>query len=204
MGQFSQSVAHTSTVVIQARRPRQIVFDDLDDWEIGKRFFSFVAVPDGASEADARRVLRHLHREPGLTHAGSVPEHDNRAAAGSRTLDDRANRATFRFPPHKRGSFRERERRNLQDHWRGRRRRDLKIGARRSGIGTRGWWRGRLGNRRGEFPRDREVGVGLVGTEGAGLDASRQDIAQRCIALRDSFQYRLDRLADTLPGSLGS
>src|SRR6202041_296728 len=36
------------------------------------------------------------------------------------------------------------------------------------------------------------------------LDASRQEISQRGIALRDSFSHRLDRLADALSGALGS
>src|SRR5437868_9994380 len=89
LGQFSQSVAHPSTVIIQARRPCKIVFDDLDDREVGKRFVSFVAVPDGALEANARRILGHFNRESGLTHAGSIPEHENRSVAGSRTIDRR-------------------------------------------------------------------------------------------------------------------
>src|ERR1700693_1594922 len=55
-----------------------------------------------------------------------------------------------------------------------------------------------------EFPRDREIGVRLVGAEGAGLDTSREDVAQSGVALRDSFQYRLDRLGDALPGPFRS
>jgi hypothetical protein len=55
-----------------------------------------------------------------------------------------------------------------------------------------------------ELPRNRKIGIGLVGTEGASLDASREHISERLIALDDSFQYRLDRLADALPGSIRS
>jgi hypothetical protein len=52
--------------------------------------------------------------------------------AGLRTIDDRANRATFSFSPNECGSFRERERRNIQHH-----RRSLPmIGMRWSRIAT--------------------------------------------------------------------
>jgi hypothetical protein len=80
------------------------------------------------------------------------------------------------------------------------------IGTRRSGNASCDWLLCRLDSRtclyRSEFPRNRENGVRLVGTEGAGLDASREDISQSGIALRDSFQYRFDRLGDALPGSV--
>src|SRR6266446_10491656 len=49
-----------------------------------------------------------------------------------------------------------------------------------------------------------ETGVRLVGAEDPGLDASREDFPHRGIALRDSFQHRLDRLGDGLSGSLRS
>src|SRR5271168_2013156 len=52
-----------------------------------------------------------------------------------------------------------------------------------------------------EFPRDGEIGIRLVGAEVARPDASRQDIPQRDIALRDPFHYRLERLANALAGS---
>ena len=84
---------HLPTVVIQARCLSQITFDDFSERE--KRLASFAAGPDGASEATARRVLRHLDRQAGLTHAGSIPQHDNRSVAGQRTINDRANRAAL-------------------------------------------------------------------------------------------------------------
>src|SRR6202158_2447580 len=55
-----------------------------------------------------------------------------------------------------------------------------------------------------EFPSNREIGIRLVRAEGARLYASRQTIPQRTIALRDSVQYRLDRLGDALSGSFRS
>jgi hypothetical protein len=67
----------------------------------GRRLFSFVAVPDGASEANAPRVLRHFHRQAGLAHAGSAPEHDQRAVAAQSAIDGRLNRVTFGFRPTK-------------------------------------------------------------------------------------------------------
>src|SRR5260370_40687659 len=73
LGQFSRVVPHPPTEIIQACRLRQIAFNDLGEGEIGKRFVSFVAVPDEASEANARRVLRHLDRQAGPAHGGSAP-----------------------------------------------------------------------------------------------------------------------------------
>jgi hypothetical protein len=70
-----------------------------------------------------------LHRQTGLTHARSAPEHDQRPAAGKRTVDDLANRETFRFPPHESGALRERERRYLQRRQRGLRMVDTRWGA---------------------------------------------------------------------------
>src|SRR5882762_8601057 len=97
---------------------------------MGKRLVSFVAVPDEASEANARRVFRHLHRQTALAHAGSASEHDQRAVAAQRTINHRANRVTFSFSPDEFGSFGERKRRNLQYC-----RRDLPmIGTRSNGI----------------------------------------------------------------------
>ena len=79
------------------------------------------------------------------------------------------------------------------------------IGARWSGIATSGWLQYRLDSRtcvfRREFPRNREIGVRLIAAEGARPDASRKDVSQPGIALRDSFQYRLDRLSHALAGS---
>src|ERR1700676_2890320 len=74
----------------------------------------------------------------------------------------------------------------------------------RRGIATRAWLLSWLDSGRSKFPCNREIGVRLVGAKGAGLDASREDISQGGIALRDSFQYRLDRLGDALSGSLRS
>src|ERR1700719_51265 len=53
-----------------------------------------------------------------------------------------------------------------------------------------------------EFPRDRQFGIWLVRAESAGLDTSREHVAQRGIALRDSIEHRLDRLGDALPRAL--
>lgn len=61
-----------------------------------------------------------------------------------------------------------------------------------------------LDRRRGELPLNREVEIWLVGAEVAGLDTSREDVSQRGIALRDSVQYRLDGLSDTLAGAFRS
>ncbi len=120
--------------------------------------------------------------------------------AAQRAIYKRANRGAFGFPTHKRGSFGERKRRNVQ-----RRRHGLRaIGTRRSGFATWSWLLCLLDSRRGEFPRDREIGIRLLRAEGTRLDASRQDVSQRGIAVRDSFHYRLDRLADALPSSFGS
>src|ERR1700730_3116258 len=115
-------------------------------------------------------------------------------------IDDRPNRAAFSFPAHECGSFGEREWRSLEDRRRGLR----TIGTRWSGFGTCNRLDLLLGNRRSEFPRNRGNGVRLVGAEDPGLDASREDFPHRGIALRDSFQHRLDRLGDALPGSLRS
>ncbi len=185
LSQFGRFVSQPLTDVIQARRLSQITLDDLGKREVGNRFVSFVAAPDGASEAKTRRVLRQLQREAGLTHPGSVREHNNRPVAGHGTIDDRANRAGFRFPPHKRGSFRLRELQNIQHY------RDCLIGTRWSGNATwlLCWFDGRTCIRRSEFPHYRENGVRLVGAEGARPDASSQDICQRGIALIDSLQY---------------
>src|SRR5580692_11912599 len=77
LGQFGRIVSHLQTEVIRARRLSQAAFNDLDEWEIGKRFVSFVTVPDQASETNLRCVLRHLHRQPGFTHPGSARQHDD-------------------------------------------------------------------------------------------------------------------------------
>jgi hypothetical protein len=66
------------------------------------------------------------------------------------------------------------------------------------------WLAGRLSSRRRELPGYRVIRIGLVGTEGSGPDASREDISQLSLVLRDSIQYRLDGLADALPGAFGS
>src|SRR5580658_876003 len=55
---------------------------------------------------------------------------------------------------------------------------------------------------RTECPRNREVGVWLVGAEVARLDATREDFSQPGIAMRDPFHHRFDRLEDALPGAL--
>ena len=57
LGQFGRIVAYPPTVVFQACRLRKMAFDELDPGQIGKRFVSFVTVPDDASEAHARGVL---------------------------------------------------------------------------------------------------------------------------------------------------
>ena len=110
LGQFSRIVAHPPAEIIQARRLRQIAFDDLGERQIGKRFVSFVAVPDGHRKPmrDAYSAISIARRV--LPTPGSAPQHDQRAVAAQRTIDRRANRATFGFPPHKSGSFRQRER----------------------------------------------------------------------------------------------
>jgi hypothetical protein len=53
LGEFGRIFTHPPSVIIQTRRLRQITFDDLGEGEKGNGFVSFVAVPDGASEADA-------------------------------------------------------------------------------------------------------------------------------------------------------
>src|SRR5216683_7738900 len=75
LGQFSRIVSHLPTEVIETWRLRQIAFNDLDERKMGIGFLSFIAMADEASEANARRVLRHLHRQPGLADAGSAPQH---------------------------------------------------------------------------------------------------------------------------------
>src|SRR6202035_5641336 len=68
LGQFSRIFPHPPTEIIKARRLSEVAFNDLREREKGKLFVSFVAVPDQASEANARCVLRHLHRQPGFAH----------------------------------------------------------------------------------------------------------------------------------------
>src|SRR5208337_875850 len=199
LGQFSRVVANSLAVIVQACRARQTAFNDLGEREVGKRFVSFVAAPQRASEADARRVLRHLHRQAGLAHAGSIPQHDNRSVAGQPTIDSRANRAALGFPPYERGSLGEREWRNLHHHWCSL----PMIGTCWRGFGARSWPRWRH-SRRSKFPCNREIGVRLVAAEDTGPDAARQDVSQPGIALRDSFQHQPDRLLDALAGSFRS
>src|SRR5271166_6049581 len=200
LGEFSRVVANSPAVIVQACRARQITFDDLGEREVGKRFISFVAAPQRASEADARRVLRHLHRQAGLAHAGSIPQHHNRSVAGQPTIDSRANSAALRFPPHERGSLGEREWRNLHHH-----RCSLPmIGTCWIGFGARSWPLWRLDSRRSKFPCNRKIGIRLVAAEDTGPDAARQDVSQPGIALRDPFQYRPDGLLDALAGSFRS
>src|SRR5271169_4725349 len=57
--QFGRVVPHLPTVVIKACSLRQTAFKDLDERKKRKRLVSFVAMPDDASEANARRVFRH-------------------------------------------------------------------------------------------------------------------------------------------------
>src|SRR5258708_19627559 len=94
-----------TTVSIQTCRLGQTGLNDLDEGKMGKRFVSFIAVPDEASEANARRVLRHPHRQTALAHAGSASEHDQRALAAQRSINRLANRVTFSFSPDECGSF---------------------------------------------------------------------------------------------------
>jgi hypothetical protein len=77
LGQFGRIVAYPPTVVFQTRGVREMAFDDLNEGEKRNRFVSLVTVPDDASEAHARGVLRHLHCEAGFPHAGSAPQHDD-------------------------------------------------------------------------------------------------------------------------------
>src|SRR5580658_4251212 len=65
-------------------------------------------------------------------------------------------------------------------------------------LPTCGWLLRRLDSRRSKLPGHREIRFRLVEAEVLGPDASRQKLPQRRIALRDSFQYRLDRLGDAL------
>ena len=58
--QFSHIVPHPMPEVIGAPLGDS-TFDDLGEREKGIPFFSFVTMPDLASEATARRVLCHLH-----------------------------------------------------------------------------------------------------------------------------------------------
>ena len=82
LGQFGRVVSHPPAVIIQARRLGEAAFDDLREWEKGNPLVSFVTVSDQVSEAGARRVLRHLHRQAALAHARSAREHDDRAVTG--------------------------------------------------------------------------------------------------------------------------
>src|SRR5580704_10415969 len=66
LGQFSVIFPYPPTEIIQARRLSEVAFNDLREREKGKRFVSFVTVPDQVSEANARCVLRHLHRQAAL------------------------------------------------------------------------------------------------------------------------------------------
>src|SRR5258708_35422801 len=75
--QFGRICSHAQTEIIQARRLSEIAFNDLREGEKGKRFVSFVAVTDQASEADARCVLRRLHRQPRFTHPRSTSQHNH-------------------------------------------------------------------------------------------------------------------------------
>src|SRR5271155_303876 len=107
LSQFSCVGPHLPTVIIQARCLRHISFDDLGEREVRMRFVSFVAAPYRAAETIARRVLRHLHRQPGFADAGSIVEHDNRSLAGSPTIDCCTNGAFFILSSHKSSPLRQ-------------------------------------------------------------------------------------------------
>src|SRR6266404_8046539 len=77
LGKFRRIVPYPPTEIIEARRLSEAAFNDLHEGEKGKRFVSFVAVPDQVSEANPRCILRHLHRQPGFTHPGSARQHDD-------------------------------------------------------------------------------------------------------------------------------
>src|SRR6266851_3438407 len=77
LGQFGRVVSHPPTEIIQARRLSEVAFNDLREQEKRKRFVPFVTMPDQVSEANARSVLRHLHRQAGFTHPESARQHDD-------------------------------------------------------------------------------------------------------------------------------
>src|ERR1700692_3580955 len=77
LGQFGRNCPHLPAEIVPARGLRQTTFKDLGEGEKWKWFVSFVTVPDQVSEASARCVLRHLHRQPGLAHAWSAGHHDD-------------------------------------------------------------------------------------------------------------------------------
>src|ERR1700722_11493034 len=80
LGEFSRIVPYPAPEIIGVRFG-DAAFNDLRERKEGKRFVSFIAVADQASEADARCVLRHLHRQPGFTHSGPARQHHDRSAA---------------------------------------------------------------------------------------------------------------------------
>ena len=136
LGQLGRVVPHLPTEIIEARRLRQTAFDDLDeraDRETVRLFRSSARPGIESPLRDAYSAISIARRR--LAHAGSAAEHHQRAVAAERAIDRRANRATFGLPPHKSGSFRERERRNLQHHRRGPRTLDT----RGREIATRSW-----------------------------------------------------------------
>jgi hypothetical protein len=56
---------------------------------------------------------------------------------------------------------------------------------------------------RSEVPVNPAIGLGKVGAEVAGLDASAQVMAERTVSMPDFFDYRADTLAHCLTGALG-
>src|ERR1700691_5424882 len=152
------------------------------------RLVSLVAMPDRTSEAVARRVISHFHRQTALAHPGSIPEHDDRSVARSRTINNRSNRPAFKFPPDKGSSFRERKRKNLRRQWRRLRMSRL----RRRRIATWAWLVCRLDRRR-ELPLDRKIGGRLIGAVDARPDATRKDVPQRGVTPRDPFHWPAPR-----------
>src|SRR5260370_8779663 len=97
--QLGRIFSHPPAEIVQTRRLSQIAFNDLDEGDQGKRFISFVAVADGASEANAARVLRHFHRQARLANARSAPEHDDRPVAAQRAIHPSPHPATPPPPP---------------------------------------------------------------------------------------------------------
>src|SRR5260370_5658345 len=93
LGQFGRIVAYPPTVVFQACGLREMAFDDLNEGEKRNRFVSFLTAPDDASEAHARGVLLHLHRDAGFPPAGSAPQHAHLSAAAPRSNARLAHRA---------------------------------------------------------------------------------------------------------------
>src|SRR4029077_19875219 len=77
LGQFSRIFSYPPTEIIQARRLSEVAFNDLCEREKGKRFVSFVAVPDLALEANARCVLPHPHPNRVFPPPGSARQHDD-------------------------------------------------------------------------------------------------------------------------------